>query len=197
MDTRPIACLIYDFDKTLSPNNMQEYGFLKDLNIEPDAFWDEQRRVLRPGGVCLCLSARRGIEQRAPCLDTTPEEERFWASVPANDAFEKYGVGRWRCSEAELPREMERHGFRGVTTGYALIDLTPDDPKYPAVLAERMIEAERLSQLEMIASAPGEGREAALRAVNDKYDERLRLYRRGERQWDTLTTVTMVLRGEK
>ena len=43
MDARPIACLIYDFDKTLSPNNMQEYGFLKGLNIEPAAFWAECR----------------------------------------------------------------------------------------------------------------------------------------------------------
>ncbi|MBR3504192.1 MAG: haloacid dehalogenase-like hydrolase [Clostridia bacterium] len=43
MDARPIACLIYDFDKTLSPNNMQEYGFLKGLHIEPGAFWAECR----------------------------------------------------------------------------------------------------------------------------------------------------------
>lgn len=40
---RPIACLIYDFDKTLSPNNMQEYGFLKGLGIEPSRFWAECR----------------------------------------------------------------------------------------------------------------------------------------------------------
>ena len=39
MTQRPIACLIYDFDKTLSPNNMQEYGFLKGLNIAPEVFW--------------------------------------------------------------------------------------------------------------------------------------------------------------
>ena len=43
MDTKPIACLIYDFDKTLSPNNMQEYGFLRGLQIEPAAFWAECR----------------------------------------------------------------------------------------------------------------------------------------------------------
>ena len=44
MSARPIACLIYDFDKTLSPNNMQEYGFLKGLKIEPADFWAECRR---------------------------------------------------------------------------------------------------------------------------------------------------------
>ena len=43
MTERPIASLIYDFDKTLSPNNMQEYGFLEGLKIEPAKFWAECR----------------------------------------------------------------------------------------------------------------------------------------------------------
>ena len=43
MPNPPIACLIYDFDKTLSPLNMQEYGFLPGLNIDPDDFWAECR----------------------------------------------------------------------------------------------------------------------------------------------------------
>lgn len=43
MSRPPIACLIYDFDKTLSPLNMQEYGFLPGLNIDPDDFWAECR----------------------------------------------------------------------------------------------------------------------------------------------------------
>ena len=43
MPKKTIACRIYDFDKTLSPNNMQEYGFLPGLGIEPDDFWAECR----------------------------------------------------------------------------------------------------------------------------------------------------------
>lgn len=43
MNACPVACLIYDFDKTLSPANMQEYGFLPDLSIRPDDFWAECR----------------------------------------------------------------------------------------------------------------------------------------------------------
>lgn len=37
--SRPIVALIYDFDKTLSPKDMQEYTFLPGINVEPNAFW--------------------------------------------------------------------------------------------------------------------------------------------------------------
>ena len=41
----PIVALIYDFDHTLSPRDMQEYGFLPDLGVEPDDFWASCRRT--------------------------------------------------------------------------------------------------------------------------------------------------------
>ena len=37
--SRPIVALIYDFDKTLSPRDMQEYGYLPGIGMEPDPFW--------------------------------------------------------------------------------------------------------------------------------------------------------------
>ena len=36
---RPIVALIYDFDKTLCPKDMQEYTVLPDINIQPGDFW--------------------------------------------------------------------------------------------------------------------------------------------------------------
>ena len=92
---------------------------------------------------------------------------------------------------------MEKNGFSDVTTGYAVIDLTPDAPKYSAQMAESMIEAERQGELEAIMSVHSESGEKAVSAVNAKYDERLRLYRAGVKQWDTLVSVTMILRGIK
>jgi len=38
--SKPIIALIYDFDKTLSPRDMQEYAFLPSINIEPAEFWE-------------------------------------------------------------------------------------------------------------------------------------------------------------
>ena len=178
------------FDVTIS-YTVQEH-------IEPSAFWNEQKRVLKPGGVCLCLSARKGIQCIAPCLEMTAEEKDFWDSVPqADDELEKYGVGRYRVSEAGLPASMEQYGFADVTAGYVLIDLTPDNPGYSSQMAETMIEAMRQNDLEAIRSAQSAGAQKAIDSVNAKYDKRLRLYREGIRQWDTNVSVTMIVRGRK
>src|ERR1039457_5454967 len=39
--------LIYDFDGTLSPKNMQEYDFIPQLEKTPDQFWDETRALAK------------------------------------------------------------------------------------------------------------------------------------------------------
>ncbi|MBQ9516380.1 MAG: haloacid dehalogenase-like hydrolase [Ruminococcus sp.] len=36
---RPIVAIMYDFDKTLCTTDMQDYGFIPSLNMEPKAFW--------------------------------------------------------------------------------------------------------------------------------------------------------------
>ena len=37
----PIVALIYDFDGTLSPGNMQEFGFIQAIGKSPKEFWQE------------------------------------------------------------------------------------------------------------------------------------------------------------
>ena len=178
------------FDVTIS-NTVQEH-------IEPTAFWGEQMRVLKPGGVCLCLSARKGIRCTAPCLEMTSEEIEFWDSLShSEDELVKYGVCQYPMSEAELPASMEKNGFMSVITGYAIIDLTPDAIKYSNEMAEAMIEEGRQSSLEAICSAHSDHADKAISAVNKKYDERLRLYRTGKKQWDTSVSITMIIRGIK
>ena len=176
------------FDVTIS-NTVQEH-------VEPTAFWGEQKRVLKSGGVCLCLSARKGLHCQAPCLEMTKEEKEFWESIPQSESeLDKYGVCRYPMTEAELPASMEENGFYDVTTGYAVIDLTPDARKYSERMAELMIEAKRQNDLEAIKSVHHEYDEKVINAVNAKYDERLRLYHAGIKQWDTSVSLTMIIRG--
>ena len=40
--SRPTVALMYDFDGTLSPDNMQEYDFMKAIRVnDKNQFWDE------------------------------------------------------------------------------------------------------------------------------------------------------------
>ncbi len=39
MTSKPIVAIIYDFDGTLSPGNMQEFGFIQAIGQTPKEFW--------------------------------------------------------------------------------------------------------------------------------------------------------------
>ena len=45
MKKKPTVALIYDFDGTLSPGNMQEFGFIQAIGQTPDEFWSKSNAV--------------------------------------------------------------------------------------------------------------------------------------------------------
>ena len=45
MKKKPIAALIYDFDGTLSPGNMQEFGFIQAVGKTPAEFWTMSDKI--------------------------------------------------------------------------------------------------------------------------------------------------------
>ena len=188
------------FDVTIS-NTVSEH-------VEPSGFYGEQRRVLRDGGVCLLLSARRGIQHPAACVrEESAFETEIWERVDADfrRAAKENGVGAYALNEMELPAAMEKYGFRDVETHYLAINLTPDDPFYAPEEACDMINANRQNDLDNIermeSVAPGAvsraDREMLARLVNERYDRRLALYEAGEKQWDVTLGLTMLLRGVK
>ena len=186
------------FDVTIS-NTVSEH-------IEPEKFYREQLRVLKPGGVCLVLSARRGVNVYAKCLTKSAYEEAFWKKVEKyDDTMERYDICKYPMSEAELPLALQTHGFRNVGTGYATIDLTPDHPRFATEKAHDMINANRYTALEAIDSVlrfmPEQVTEEECQAmkniIEEKYDTRIAQYNMGEKQWDTHVSITMVIRGEK
>lgn len=186
------------FDITIS-NTVSEH-------IEPSKFFGEQLRVLKPGGICLVLSSRRGITSKTECLEMSDTEKKFWQKAESeyDTTYDKYSICKYPMSESALPLEMEKYGFKNIRSGYALIDLTPDDPKYSANMAHDMINANRYTSIEAVDATVlynkninADEAEKVKNIINEKYDKRTALYDDGKKQWDTNVSIIMVVRGVK
>lgn len=175
-------------------------------HIEPSKFYSEQARVLKPGGVCLVLSSRKGININPNCITFHEYEQQFWKKAELyDDSLERFAVCKYPMSEAEMPAAMAEYGFSNISTGFATVDLTPDNPKFSVSLALDMINANRYAALDAIESVlhtmpehftTQEVKEMK-RLTNAKYDARIEQYKRGEKQWDTNVSIIMVIRGLK
>ena len=65
---KPIIALIYDFDRTLSPRDMQEYGFIPGIGMEPEAFWSACRSLAlehRMDGILAYMYMMQHMSQEA------------------------------------------------------------------------------------------------------------------------------------
>lgn len=188
------------FDVTIS-NTVAEH-------IEPSKFYGEQYRVLKENGVCIVLSARKGINIPAQCIiEQTDFEKEIWNRVDSyyREINAKYSVCAYPQDEMELPLCMEQYGFKDVTTNYITVNLTPDNPVYSKGMAYAIINANRngdIESIEGLAHIPtgivsNEEIEELKRITNTKYDKRIDLYNQGIKQWDTNVSVTMIIRGVK
>ena len=54
--TKPIVAIMYDFDKTLSTKDMQEYGFIPGIGMSADDFWGECNKLTRENKMDQILS---------------------------------------------------------------------------------------------------------------------------------------------
>ena len=185
------------FDVTVS-NTVCEH-------IEPEAFFGEQYRVLKPGGVCLVLSTRKSINVTPDCLSESETEKRFWEKAQKCTAPDEYPVCGYPMSEAELPCAMEKYGFGAVSAAYTAIALAPDDPAFSPQKAHEIIASQRYFSHDsvngVLRGAPDCFTEAEAqemrRLINAKFDKRISQYDRGEKQWDTAVTLIMTVRGVK
>ena len=90
------AC--YDFDGTLAPGNMQEYGFMKALKMSPKAFWAK----------CDALSEQQKADKNATYMITMLEEAKTRHVSFRKEDLAKFG--------ADVPL------FNGVDTWFARIN---------------------------------------------------------------------------
>lgn len=90
---RPIVALVYDFDGTLSPGNMQEFGFIQAIGKKPQEFWQESDDIASGQDASNILSYMKLMfdEARHAGIKLRREDfKRFGASVELYD-----GVLEW------------------------------------------------------------------------------------------------------
>ena len=93
MRSKPIVALIYDFDGTLSPGNMQEFGFIQAIGKKPQEFWQESDNIAVGQDASNILSYMKLMfdEARKAGIKLRREDfKRFGASVELFD-----GVKEW------------------------------------------------------------------------------------------------------
>ena len=64
-DNLPIVAMCYDFDKTLSPKDMQNFALIPKLGCEIDAFWHESDELASANGMDKILAYMKLIIDKA------------------------------------------------------------------------------------------------------------------------------------
>jgi phosphoserine phosphatase len=91
---KPVVALIYDFDGTLSPLNMQEYDFLKAIGIKDrKQFWAENDRLKAKHNASNVLCYMRLMLEKARAAHVSVKREQF---VEFGKSVQLYkGVEQW------------------------------------------------------------------------------------------------------
>ncbi len=93
MSKKPVIALMYDFDKTLCTNDMQNYSFIPSLGIPTDDFWAEVNEFSRANGMDGLLCYMYMMLKKAGSRDIPIRREDF---VKLGDKIEYFpGVTEW------------------------------------------------------------------------------------------------------
>lgn len=77
MEKKTIIALMYDFDKTLSPKDMQEYSFIPSIGMNPEEFWQEANRIAIKSSMDKILAYMYLMLKRAKKNDLSITKESF------------------------------------------------------------------------------------------------------------------------
>ena len=90
MRKKPVIALMYDFDKTLCDQDMQNYAFIPNLDMTPEEFWGEVevfRRKNYMEGILgylyysMLKCQEKGISFTNEYLQSTGKDIRFYKGV--------------------------------------------------------------------------------------------------------------------
>lgn len=90
MANKPILAFVYDFDKTLCIDDMQNFSFIPSLGMEPKEFWNETsifsekygvEKILSYMYMMISLCKKRGIAITRTWLNSLGKDVKFYEGV--------------------------------------------------------------------------------------------------------------------
>lgn len=113
METRPKVALIYDFDKTLSPRNMQTFGFIDQLGVTEEDFWK----------MCGDFCKKNNVEQILGCMFTMINEYKKKGIEITKQTFNDFGknIELFDGVETWFSRINEFADKNGVTVEHYIV----------------------------------------------------------------------------
>ena len=130
-DRKTIA-LVYDFDGTLSPKPMQEYGFLPKIGVDPKEFWAETNRLAREQGADSLITYMHLMYKKAKAAGVRIDREDLVALGRTVELFA--GVEAWFDAIAEyiaIRAESEGVTLRHYLISSGLTEIVEGTSIYP------------------------------------------------------------------
>lgn len=106
MSKKPIAAILYDFDSTLAVTDMQNFGFIPAMGMDPSAFWSRVRKFTEETGgdkilaylyMMMKISREKGIKMTREFLNEMGRNIKFFPGVSTwfkriNDYGAEHGI---------------------------------------------------------------------------------------------------------
>ena len=90
---KPIIALMYDFDKTLCPKDMQEYGFIPSVHESAESFWEDATNLAKQEKMDAILTYMYLMIKKSKATDQSLRRETFVALGKNIELF--LGVEDW------------------------------------------------------------------------------------------------------
>lgn len=90
---KPIVAIVYDFDGTLSPGNMQEFGFIQAVGSTPEVFWTMSDNIAKGQDASNVLAYMKLMYDEARAKGIHLRQESFRAFGKDVQLFD--GVKEW------------------------------------------------------------------------------------------------------
>ena len=126
--SKPIVAIMYDFDKTLSTTDMQNYAFIPNLGMTPDEFWGETgklsekfevERILSYMFCMLKFAKNKGIKVTKEYLKECGKAIKFYPGVTTwfkriNDYANERGI--------KVEHYLVSSGTKEIVEGCSIVD---------------------------------------------------------------------------